>query len=293
MAYLSSGKKKLSDSGSVGNVSDLETTVKDTLVSAINELKEGLDNCITKDYIVTTLDDTVTDEQVPSAKTVHELTKDKNLKTYTDFADLGIDSTNFTLEEVATKLIDVSALMVGTNNQTAKIFPKTYGHFIALRKSSDKIKFFFFPNEDNEANAIYFCGYHSITGVTNWEKVCTTSVPDVPVTEITSFKDTNVKSFGSSSYYVENGWCHLVLEIQFAEDAVYGWTDIIDTTVYNIPIPKMKTGTTKIVLSNNAVSSRTIIVAPQGGGLGLYAHVSRGEQFFGSVTYPVADDWRP
>ena len=44
MAYLSSGKKKISDSGSVGNVSDLETTAKDTLVSAINEIKEGLDN---------------------------------------------------------------------------------------------------------------------------------------------------------------------------------------------------------------------------------------------------------
>ena len=72
MAYLSSGKKKISDSGSVGNVSDLETTAKDTLVSAINEIKEGLDNCITKDTIVTTLDDTVTDEQVIGALAVKE-----------------------------------------------------------------------------------------------------------------------------------------------------------------------------------------------------------------------------
>lgn len=251
------------------------------------------DKKISKSNIVTTLDDTVTDEQIVGAKAVYELTKDKNLKTYTDFADLGIDRTNFTLEEVATKLIDTSALMVGINNQTPKIFPKTFGHFMALRKSNDKVKFFFFPNEDNEANTIYFCGYHPITGVTEWEKVCTTRVPDVPVTEITSFKDTNVKSFGASSYYVENGWCHLVLEIQFAEDAVYGWNNIIDTTVYNIPIPKMKSGSTKMVLSNNGVTSRTIVVAPQGGGLVLYAHVSRGEQFFGSVTYPVAEDWRP
>ena len=72
MAYLSSGKKKISDSGSVGNASDLETTAKDTLVSAINEIKEGLDNCITKDTIVTTLDDTVTDDQVRGALAVKE-----------------------------------------------------------------------------------------------------------------------------------------------------------------------------------------------------------------------------
>ena len=61
----------------VGNTSDLETTAKDTLVSAINEIKEGLDNIdidnyIKKDAIVTTLDSTVTNEQVVGAKVVYD-----------------------------------------------------------------------------------------------------------------------------------------------------------------------------------------------------------------------------
>ena len=54
----------------VGNASDLETTVKDTLVSAINEIKDGLDDCIKKDAIVTTLDDTVTNGQLIDGKTI-------------------------------------------------------------------------------------------------------------------------------------------------------------------------------------------------------------------------------
>ena len=57
----------------VGNASDLETTVKDTLVGAINELKEGLDNCITKDAIATTINDACTNEQISSAKAVNDL----------------------------------------------------------------------------------------------------------------------------------------------------------------------------------------------------------------------------
>ena len=78
----------------VGNASDLETTKKDTLVNAINEIKEGLDNCITKENIVTSLDDTVTDEQVASALATYNMVKDKNLKTYSDFSQISTTATN-------------------------------------------------------------------------------------------------------------------------------------------------------------------------------------------------------
>ena len=54
----------------IGSISELKTTVKDTLVNAINEIKDGLDDCIKKDAIVTTLDDTVTNGQLIDGKTI-------------------------------------------------------------------------------------------------------------------------------------------------------------------------------------------------------------------------------
>ena len=113
----------------VGNASDLETTVKDTLVNAINEIKEGLDNCITKDAIVTTIDDTVTDDQVPSAKVVYDKLQEvfqssNDTQNAYETAIIGKGGTVSKASNVATKreiLDGIESISVGEGEDIAPI----------------------------------------------------------------------------------------------------------------------------------------------------------------------------
>ena len=123
-----------------------------------------------------------------------------------------------------------------------------------------------------------------------WEKVCATQVPDVPVTQITSFSDADITAIaGTCNYCVEDGWCHLVLEIEIGTEKIYGWDAILDNT-YKIPIPKSISGSTKMILTS--IGGEILIVAPQGGSLFMRGD-SKVTQYFGSISYPVAEDWRP
>lgn len=248
------------------------------------------DKKINKSNIVKTLlNDTVTNEQVVGAKIVYELTKGNNLKTYVDYPDVGIDKTNFTLEEVATKLNNASVLMVGTDNKTPNIFPKVFGHFIALRKSDDKVKFFFFPNEDNERNAIYFCGYHPKKGVTKWQKVCTTSVPDVSDTNVNFISGTPFINV-SASYVVKDGWC----TIMFGGGGSLTVPSTVDNLVIAKNLPKpIKTMRYTSQLWGNASSSCLLSVTTDGN-LETWLNTSCNGCFaYMSISYQVAEDWQP
>ena len=251
----------------------------------------NFDDFIEKSAIVTTLlNDTVTNEQVVSAKIVHELTKGKNLKTYTDYPDVGIDKTNFTLEEVATKLNNASALMVGTDNKTPNIFPKIFGHFIALKKSDDKVKFFFFPNENGEDSSIYFCGYHPRIGVTEWQKVCTTSVPDVSDVPINFISGTPLEGTGAT-YSVKDGWC----TIRFSGGRpITELSNAIEQLVVaeNIPKPIKRVWHTGQLWGSS--DSAYLLSVNNEGKLFAWLNTScSGCYTYMSITYPVAEDWRP
>ena len=139
--------------------------------------------------------------------------------------------------------------------------------------------------ELNDSNGMYVSTYRTISSSwTAWQKVCTTTVADVPFTPIT-FKDSNIVSLGNSGYCVNNGWCHLVLEIQFNADMSFGWKGI---TNCNIPIPKTSQRTTKMILNSTTVPVKSIVCGVQGE-LVLFGSASNTEQYFGSVSYPVAE----
>ena len=250
------------------------------------------DKKISKSNIVTTLDDNVTNEQVVGAKTVHELTKGKNLKTYTDYPDVGIDKTNFTLEEVATKLNNASALMVGTDNKTPNIFPKVYGHFMALRKTDDKVKFFFFPNEDNERNAIYFCGYHKKIGVTEWQRVCTTSHENV-FKELTANELTAVSKPGltitKAKYYIKNGFATVFCAFSF-ENITVNVANTITSLVPMFPPAQYSQDFTYAVCKEKA-SQTTCYGAVTTTGLFsvCFANAKSGKDFIYMATYPISE----
>ena len=117
-----------------------------------------------------------------------------------------------------------------------------------------------------------------------WKIMSGSTVADVPFTPIT-FKDSNIVSLGNSGYCVNNGWCHLVLEIQFNADMSFGWKGI---TNCNIPIPKTSQRTTKMILNSTTVPVKSIVCGVQGE-LVLFGSASNTEQYFGSISYPVAE----
>lgn len=259
----------------------------------------GTEEFLRESDIVATLDGTVTNKQIIGAlalkEKIDDLVKGIGITQVTDLYPEDIryfplGKFRFSSNDIASNFIELPELGKACTLEVSSI---------SSFKTLDQVYCYRFYRVVTCEGAEYTRALNTaanagvIASDTGWRSVTTISVPDVPVTEITSFKDTNIKNIGNSCYCVENGWCHLTLEVQFSTDGAYGWNNVIDTTVYNIPIPKMKSGTTKATLSSNAVSPKTIIVAPQGGGLGIYGHVSSGEQYFGSVSYPVAEDWRP
>lgn len=253
----------------------------------------ALDDFIEKSAIVTTLlDDTVTDEQVVSAKVVHTLTKNKNLKTYTELAFIGLDKTNFTLEEVANNLVDISLLMVGTDKNTPNIFPKTFGSFMALRKANDKVKFFFFPNEDNERNAIYFCGYHPRIGVTEWQRVCTTShengFKELTADELTAVSKTGL-TITKARYYIKNGFATVFCAFSF-ENIAANVANSICSLVPMFPQPRYSQDFTYAVCKEKASQTTCYgAVTPTGLFSVCFANAKSGKDFIYMTTYPISE----
>ena len=247
---------------------------------------------LTNEDIATVLDDTVTDEQVPSALTVYELTKDKNLKTYSTLEQIGLDRTTFTLTEVASTLTDNSILIdrIRPSDTNVSILPKQYGTFVAIRRNYDKVKFFFFPNEDNEANTIYFCGYHPITGVTEWSKVCTTSVPDVSDVPINFISGTPFERV-NATYSVKDGWC----TIRFSGGrSIPELSNTIEQLVVAENIPKPIKGVWHTGQLWGSSDSAYLLSVNNEGKLFAWMNTScSGCYAYMSISYQVADDWRP
>lgn len=272
----------------------VDTTLATTsnVLSATTTLTE-LDKKINKDSIVTTLDNTVTDEQIPSAKYLYNYIFNKNFNTYTEFYQIGLERSICTILDVINALPNYSIFQAildpnGTPNVTAEC-PYEYGTIIIIKAAIDRIKIFFFPNSDLVEGAIYFREYHPSTGLSKWKKVCTTSVADVPPTIITSFSDTNIMAINNNTcnYCVENGWCHLVLEISIGAEKSYSWSGsaILDDT-YEIPIPKLVNNTTKMTLTST--DGDTLVIAIQSGSLYMSGE-AKAKQYFGSISYPVLE----
>ena len=79
------------------------------------KIQEELDKKIDKDKVVTVLDDTVTDDEVASAKAVYDSVKDKNLKTYTALSQF-----NKTIDDI-NSLVDLCVSMGASSQFTISV----------------------------------------------------------------------------------------------------------------------------------------------------------------------------
>ena len=93
-------------------VSDMSVISSSTVLSTAG-LEVELNKKVDKDSIATVLDNTVTDDEVASAKAVYNTTVDKNLKTYTMLEQIGLAS-GTTVSEIFLTMPDNSMVEIGT-----------------------------------------------------------------------------------------------------------------------------------------------------------------------------------
>ena len=279
-------------------VTVLDDTVTDEQVAGakvvVDELglKANASEVVKKTDIATTINSTSTDDTVPSTKAVNELSIRGTLIDQSVIDKYGTEITKypcgrwyFDESKVAKQFSDIPwngacIIDITSINPTLNPWDNRWAYRNYKAQTIAKRGYFIRQLESCETAGTLFD--------TGWQKVCATSVADVPFTPIT-FKDSNIVSLGNCGYCVNSGWCHLVLEIQFNADMSFGWTGI---TNCKIPIPKTSQRTTKMILNSTTTPVKSIICGTQGE-LVFFGNASNTEQYFGSISYPVADDWRP
>ena len=201
---------------------------------------------------------------------------------------LGLDATiTHSIDEILSLLPNTSMIGISTNGLLESNRADIYlvGNTFIEKTSEGRVTLI-----TTYKDSVYSGYLNDDNTFGGWNKVCTTSVPDVPLTQIKGFKDTNIIPVGSSCCYsVSNGWCFLSLEIVVNAEKQYSWDTILDNS-YKIPIPKTKSYNTKMVLTSG--DGEILVASPQGGTLCMVGGAKL-TRYYGSISYPVADDWRP
>ena len=163
---------------------------------------------VKKTDISTTIDKTSTDDTVPTNKAVYDSAiKDKRLKTYSissadDFPDLK------TLLDIGSNLPSNSIAVIDSGQDKTSFFglPSDKFEIVWVRRYSGRDSIMAYT----ATGLSYIC-----TNIKNqtWKRVCTTSVADVPVTDVT-FASPNVSKARENEvckYCVKNGVCYVTL----------------------------------------------------------------------------------
>lgn len=201
---------------------DTLTTTASDLCGGINELKTELglkandSEVVKKTDVVTTIDNSSSDSQVASAKAVYDsCIKDNNIKTYTTLAQLGLESGCKTYD-IFSAMPDNSYCEIACNESKSGVLvnvidtPVVYG-LLTIRKY-DKTRFSIELKMSGGGtlapNEMYIGNLKGNDGTSlSWKRVCTTSVPDVPLTKVNY--DTSVVKSGTIQYEVLNGVCYV------------------------------------------------------------------------------------
>ena len=260
----------------------------DVLTTSFNNLVTSVDKKIDKDKIVTVLDDTVTDEQIASAKAVFNSISSIS----------GVN--NLTSLVPITNLNDFkgSSFMIGrgTANSTANV-PNGIDEAFVIE---------YLPYDNGDRYGVqrltlvqsidnnYYTFERSLSNNVwrNWRRVCTTSVADVPTTYINTFEnETYIKPSEANvcSYYVTNGRCEVKLGVKCLS-TTNNFVQIISG------LPKSKSpiysNVIDLVMSNSGASG--VFQLNTNGTLRIVCRYGdssvTGDRFFyTSFSYPVAE----
>lgn len=237
--------------------------------------KANNDEVVKKTDIVTSINSSSADDKVPSAKAVFTPI-DKIQSSLTSLTPV-LDLNNF---KGKTFMIGRGT---GYNNECANVPNGVTGAFVVE----------YFPYYDGELYGVqrltlvqafggkYITFERSLDNGNwmGWQRVCTTSVTDVPKTNITITDETNYKNSPScdSFYVVKNGTCYVTLAI----DCI---TPASDTIVANLP-PTY--GVVRFSMSRVDGSMNGYILPS--GTLKISGGVANTRYYVVSFSYPVAE----
>ena len=266
-------------------ISDNETVEDKTWSSkkTSDEIAEKVD----KTDITTTIDSTSTDDTIPTAKAVNELNLRGTLINQSVIDKYGTEILKYPLgrwyidgNDIAAKFSDIpwsTACIIDITSINTKRNPWDVGWGYRNYKVQTIQK------KGNFVRQLESRGTPGVLIDTGWQRVCTTSVADVPKTLITS-EDADINLSINCSYLVVNGICYVSL-----------WSFTANTIGQHIvcsSMPKTK------------ATSQGMCSYGQSGGIGacafifddgsdkskLYIEVNMvNETLYGTFSYPVAE----
>ena len=251
-----------------------------------------VDGKVDKDKIATVLDDTVTDEQIPSAKTVYNTTVYKNIKTYCLFSQLGLSS-GCSVGDIFNAMPIGSIGRFDYNGSTITDMPSINGGVLLI----DKCNAYRFSIEFKEsayssvANNNMWIGQlqgSDGSGIT-WTKLCTSKVEDVSKTTIIFSDETNYKPHYTNGqnmcYEVKNGVCYVSYDI----DTVSPTTTGTFITINKLPISSLGYIHSYTFAYNNELTKKPLMIRLGLDGSLAICSGETGSRYLGSFTYPVAE----
>lgn len=210
-----------------------------------------------------------------------------NLKTYTTLEQLGLSAPT-TVSNIFNTLPDNSIIIL--QNGTGDILtdaPINYGLLTIKKIKQNRTSIIYegFTYATSIPNSIYIGKFSDSTGSNlTWIKVCTTSVEDIPVTDISM--SSTYTSNPNCKYQVVNGICY----VDFMS-GTYKLTTNVNGVLLASGLPIPKTGqvcTTYVPWSCGDASKQVIVFVNGNGELILHASVNaNATPMFCSFSYPV------
>ena len=259
------------------------TTTSTTITGAINEVKTSVP---TDDDIKSLADGQITANSVDyvSSYVDKSLIPNMSLIESTYFGSYVPSNVNRTDDPNETTLANIRTKHANCPTDTMEyiiftiIIDKEFGSGVSFNDIAEK-KQIAIASMDYDDIYVRSHAYNSATW-TKWKKVCTTSIADVPKTNITFDNTTNYSVVGNESqYFIKNGICTMVLHVKC--NIPVGWV-----TVANIP--KARDLHCYQQLSNLDGTGFMRCSIRTNGKLEL-SRGATGTEYIGTFSYPVAE----
>ena len=270
----------VTDIGNKANDNDLANHTGDTNIHVTTADKtkwNEVDNKIDKTDITTIINSSSTDTQVPSAKAIYNKSKNSitNLPNVTDIKSYAETFGNLFITDTV-RLRDSTSSPYGVDNNINDFYYTIY--------NMDKNRYKRIIAYDIRKNDMYMI-MRNADGWGKWQRVCTTTIADVPVTKINI--NASYMSGANCYYEVKNGICY----INFLS-GTYVVSSQLDgvTLATGLPKPSAPEVAHTYILWAGLPSQQVILFVNNDGRLVLHAPVSsNGGCIFTSFSYPVKE----
>ena len=231
------------------------------------DLKANDSDVVKKTDIITTTSNTATNEQVYGAFIMNTMLNNKDNIARVVGEEINVDTTTANIKGWCVNLKGTTP-----NGSTAGWFSNEYINNTTINQK-------FISYEKTMYIRSMFGGTWS-----KWAKVCTTSVADVPKTDITSrFSNVAVNPGGGAFYSIKNGICHLQIHSVTTSAASSAQKILV---AGSLPAPDMdSTNGHYVVTSSDSINGLLVISAEDGSA----TYYGGAMTIFTSFSYPVAE----